>query len=100
MNWKQNLKNWKVLSWKNSFFSLQLLLLQHQCRSQQALNETVLLQGLQLRMMNWLHYRLRWHFKQVLLPVLLLNFLVIRFICFIYASLKLSVVGSIVQVIL
>lgn len=64
MNWKLNSKSWKVLSWKNSFFSLQQLLLQLQCRSQQVHN-VALLQSVLLRKMNWLHCRLRWHFKQV-----------------------------------
>lgn len=65
MNWKQNSKSWKVLSWKNSFFSQQQLLLQLPCRPLSANNEIVLRQSVQLRKMNWLHFRLRWHSEQV-----------------------------------
>jgi hypothetical protein len=61
MNWKQSLKNWKELSWRNSFFSLLLLLLQLQCMSQQAGNQpALLLRGTQLRKMSLPHYRQRW----------------------------------------
>ncbi|KAG4400779.1 hypothetical protein GLYMA_07G127300v4 [Glycine max] len=61
----ENLKNWRVLSWKNSFFSQQLQLLQPQCRSQ--LGANLLAQFLQselLKKMNWQLCRLRWHFEQ------------------------------------
>lgn len=67
MNWKLNLKSWKVPSWKNSFSSLQQQLPLLQCRSQLAGNLHVLfLRGALLKRMNWLPCRLRWPFKQVI----------------------------------
>ena len=65
MNWKPNLKNWKELSWRNSFFSLLLLLLQLQSMYQQAGNQpALLLRRTKLRKMSLLHYRQRWHSKR------------------------------------
>lgn len=80
MNWKLNLKNWKVLSWKNSFSSLQQQHLLLPCRSQLAANLLVLfLRDALLKKMNWLLCRLRWPFKKVtyqlymIFPFLLVN---------------------------
>lgn len=66
MNWKQNLKSWKALSWKNNFFSQQQQLLLLQCKPQQEGNQPVLFpRSALLKKMNWLLCRLRWHFEQV-----------------------------------
>jgi hypothetical protein len=65
-NLKQNLKNWRVLSWKNSFFSQQLQLLLPQCIPQLGGNlHALFLQSQLLRKMNWQLCRLRWHFERV-----------------------------------
>ncbi|KAJ6856903.1 hypothetical protein NC651_038556 [Populus alba x Populus x berolinensis] len=63
MNWRQNLKNWRELNWKNSFFSQQQQLQQLQCTSQLARNQ--LLKNAPLRKKNLLTCKLRWHSEQV-----------------------------------
>lgn len=66
MNWKQNLKSWRVLNWKSSFFSLQLQLQQLQCMFQLGGNPLALHRRSPLpRKMSWLLCRLKWHFEQV-----------------------------------
>lgn len=67
MNWRQNLKNWKALSWKSSFFSLQPLPPLHQFMSLHQLADYqlgLLLRSKQLRKMNLLHCKQKWHFEQ------------------------------------
>lgn len=67
MNWRQNLKNWKALSWKSSFFSLQPLPLLHQFMPLHQLADYqlgLLLRSKQLRKMNLLHCKQKWHFEQ------------------------------------
>jgi len=57
MNWKQNLKNWRELSWNLSFWSM----------SQPTSNQLALFHRmLQLKMMSLLHCKQQWHCDQVI----------------------------------
>ena len=64
-SWKQSLKNWKVQSWRNSFFNQRQQPPRHQCKCQPAGYQLVLLRSARLRKMNLQRYRQKWHFEQV-----------------------------------
>ncbi|KAK3024157.1 hypothetical protein RJ639_042841, partial [Escallonia herrerae] len=65
MNLRQNLKNLKELNWRNNFSSLPQLPLLLQCMFQLAGNQHVQqLIRTQLRKMNLLHCRQKWHFNK------------------------------------
>ncbi|KAL2490616.1 Ribonuclease H [Abeliophyllum distichum] len=64
-NWKLSLKNWKLQSWRNSFFSLQPWPLLIQFRSQRAEYQLVLLLRNIQRKTNLPLCKQKWHSKQV-----------------------------------